>query len=85
MCPLCIGTALLLWSGTGSAGGVAAVALRSIRRRRHSPSFDGPHRSLHQAGEKQTCCGQEAESLFQSFRSSVTEKSCHGAEGLPRH
>lgn len=36
MCPFCIGTGLLLLSGSGSAGGVgaAALALRSMTRRK---------------------------------------------------
>lgn len=46
MCPLCVGTALLLWGSTGSAGGVAAVTLKSIRRRRLTLSPAQPHRLL---------------------------------------
>jgi hypothetical protein len=85
MCPLCIGTALLLWSGTGSAGGVAAVALRSIGRRRHTLSFNRPYRSLHQAGENPPSCVQEAEPSIQCSRTGVAEKSRHDVEGLSRH
>jgi hypothetical protein len=33
MCPLCIGSAALLFGSAGSAGGVAALTLRSIVRR----------------------------------------------------
>jgi hypothetical protein len=36
MCPLCIGTALVLWGSTGSAGGLAAVTLKSIKKHRTS-------------------------------------------------
>ena len=31
MCPVCIGTAVMLASGGASAGGVAAVVLRAVR------------------------------------------------------
>lgn len=40
MCPLCIGSALLWLGGTGSAGGVAAVAMGVVSRRRKRPSRD---------------------------------------------
>lgn len=45
MCPACIGSAaLLLLSGAGSAGGVAALTLRSIvRRRALLPVSSGQH------------------------------------------
>ncbi len=32
MCPGCIGSTLLLLSGAGSAGGLAALKLKSLRR-----------------------------------------------------
>jgi hypothetical protein len=54
MCPLCIGTALLLWGGTGSAGGVAAVTLRSIRKYRVA-STSQTHQSQRQAAERPPC------------------------------
>ena len=34
MCPACIGSTILLLSGAGSAGGVSAMTLRWISRRR---------------------------------------------------
>jgi hypothetical protein len=40
MCPLCIGSALLWLGGTGSAGGVAAVAMGVVSRRRKRASRD---------------------------------------------
>jgi hypothetical protein len=45
MCPACIGSAaLLLLSGAGSAGGVAALTFRSIvRRRTPLPVSSGQH------------------------------------------
>jgi hypothetical protein len=45
MCPACIGSAaLLLLSGAGSAGGAAALTLRSIvRRRTPLPVSPGQH------------------------------------------
>jgi hypothetical protein len=48
MCPLCVGTALALWGGTSSAGGVAAIALKSIRRRGHASSSRRASESLPQ-------------------------------------
>lgn len=36
MCPICIGSALYLLSGAGSAGGITALALRSKRRGRNA-------------------------------------------------
>jgi len=37
MCPLCIGAALYLLSGAGSAGGAAALTARGVLRRRNKP------------------------------------------------
>jgi hypothetical protein len=34
MCPLCVGTAALIASGSSSAGGLAAVLLRHLARQR---------------------------------------------------
>jgi len=34
MCPACIGTLLLVLSGAGSAGGITAVSLRTLGRRK---------------------------------------------------
>lgn len=47
MCPACIGSALLLLSGAGSAGGAAAVMLRSLTNRSRDPASRtqrGPNR-----------------------------------------
>jgi len=38
MCPACIGSALLMLSGIGSAGGAAAFTLRSVTRNRSRSS-----------------------------------------------
>jgi hypothetical protein len=56
MCPLCIGTALLLWGGTSSAGGVAAVTLRSIKRPRNNAS---PTRSSHNVAKGAGTCEEK--------------------------
>lgn len=40
MCPICVGSAMLLLSGAGSASGVAALTLRSITRRRRATEND---------------------------------------------
>jgi hypothetical protein len=34
MCPACIGTLLLVLGGAGSAGGITAVSLRTLGRRK---------------------------------------------------
>ena len=41
MCPGCIGSALLLLSGASSAGGLAALKLRAMRRTRTMPKRVG--------------------------------------------
>ena len=38
MCPLCIGTVTLIVSGSTSAGGLAAVLLRRVRRKSRGKS-----------------------------------------------
>ena len=44
MCPACIGAALWLFSGAGSAGGLAAtLKLRSVRRIRSRRNRPGIH------------------------------------------
>jgi hypothetical protein len=50
MCPLCIGTALVLWSGAGSASGVAGIVLRSVKRKRAVRDFPPPNLPLHAGG-----------------------------------
>jgi hypothetical protein len=70
MCPLCIGTALLLWSGTGSAGGVAAISLRSIKRRRGASSSGRRHRVIENA---QTGADEKAR-LIPPSRGSVARR-----------
>jgi hypothetical protein len=44
MCPLCIGTATLVVSGTTSAGGLAALVLRHLRRKRPGLGHRGPRK-----------------------------------------
>ncbi|HET6552011.1 MAG TPA: hypothetical protein VFG49_00600 [Dyella sp.] len=43
MCPACIGTLLLVLGGAGSAGGITAVSLRTLgRRKKRSTSSETP-------------------------------------------
>lgn len=42
MCPACIGTLLLVLGSAGSAGGITAVSLRSVRQwKKRSPTPNG--------------------------------------------
>ncbi len=36
MCPICIGSALYVLGGAGSAGGIAALTMRTFKRRKAS-------------------------------------------------
>jgi hypothetical protein len=85
MCPLCIGTALLLWSGTGSAGGVAAVTLRSIRRRRLTSQAEDPHRSPHKTGENVQADPDMCDTSTQSLLRGATPRQGDSLESLSRH
>lgn len=41
MCPVCIGTLLLVLGGAGSAGGITAVSLRTlVHRNKHDASSE---------------------------------------------
>lgn len=40
MCPACIGTLLLVLGGAGSAGGITAVSLRTLGRRKKHNATD---------------------------------------------
>ena len=40
MCPLCIATSTLVLAGTGSAGGLAAIAAKLLRGRGQPGSID---------------------------------------------
>lgn len=50
MCPACIGSALLVLSGIGSAGGAAAFTLRSITRGRSRSLSDNASGRAEQSG-----------------------------------
>lgn len=60
MCPICIGTALYLLSGAGSAGGVTALTLRSIANRRSGDSLGTARRSSSGTASEVRACGKLA-------------------------
>jgi hypothetical protein len=43
MCPACIGTLLLVLGGAGSAGGITAVSLRTLGRRKKRTTAGETH------------------------------------------
>ena len=48
MCPVCMGTLLLVLGGAGSAGGITAVSLRTLgRRKKHNAAGEN---QAHQRG-----------------------------------
>jgi hypothetical protein len=68
MCPACIGSALLLLSGAGSAGGLAVVAARVLGAGRSGKQTENADvLNAHHNGNAQTdamttseqCCGRE--------------------------
>lgn len=76
MCPLCIGSALYLLGGAGSAGGAAALALRSLTRRGHHAQ-DEPGRSLRPDAESMPvhpCLPHPAHSLDNGIKETARQR-----------
>lgn len=68
MCPLCIGTALYLLSGAGSAGGATALTVRSVLRRR-TKSKPCASTRLACASADAACAKQQSAGRSQRFSS----------------